>query len=225
MGPVGPVVQREPPLGQLRRHLDVLRSERGDVHGDPLADGVVHDLESLAETGARSLRQRHLVVGALVHQPVAPPHRAADLDDLSGARQWRVVGHAVEPLDHLGTGRSQAQDAAPLRELVDADRRHGQECRGARVEGQDARADLRPLRDRGQEPHGGHGVGAVGLARPEVLDPDVLQPLGVGCERVGVVTHPTMAPSFIDRLLSRHVRASEARAYPLGGRGALPRAQ
>ena len=50
VGPVGPVVQRQPPLGQLGGHLDVLGPERGDVDGDPLAHGVVHDLERLAET-------------------------------------------------------------------------------------------------------------------------------------------------------------------------------
>ena len=113
----------------------------------------------------------------------------------------RVVGHAVEALDHLGPGCAEAQDETPPRELVDADRRHGQERRSARVERQDARADLRLLRHRGQEPHGGDRIGGVSLAGPEVLDADVLQPLGVGGERVGVVAHPHHRAQLHRRLL------------------------
>ena len=164
--------------------------ERSHEDGDPLAHGVVHDFERLAQAGPLPLGQRDLVVGTLVDEAVTPPHRAADLDDLAGAGQRSVVRDPVEALDDLRARGAQPQDEAAPGQLVEADGRHRHERRGARVEGQDARADLRLPGHRGQEPHGGDGVGRVGLARPEVVDAHVLQPFGVRGELVRVVPHP-----------------------------------
>ena len=202
MGPIRPVVQGQPPLGQLGGHGDVLRAEGGDVNGDPLAHGMIHDLEGLAQSGAPPLGQGHLVVGALVFEAVAPPHRSADLDDLAGASQRGVVGHAMEALDHLGPGSAQAQDEATPRQFVEANRRHGHQRRGARVERQDARPDLRLPGHGSQEPHGRDGVGRIGLARPQVLDAQVLESLGVLGELVRVVPHPHRRAQLHGRLLS-----------------------
>ena len=91
-----------------------------------------------------------------------------------------------------------------------------------RVERQDARADLHSLRHCGQEPHGGDGVGAVGLARPDVLDPHVLQPSRVGREpRRGRRASPPWRPASLSAPLEglgRHfdgLAPSDNRGYCL----------
>ena len=78
---------------------------------------MVHDLERLAQTGSLSRGQRDLVIGTLVDEAVAPPHRAADLDDLAGAGQRCVVRDPVEALDDLRPGGAQPQDEAALDSL------------------------------------------------------------------------------------------------------------
>jgi hypothetical protein len=61
---------------------------------------VVDQLERLAEAGA-AFRERDRVVLPGELEPLAPPHLPADLDELPGTADRRIVGHAVPALDHL----------------------------------------------------------------------------------------------------------------------------
>ena len=115
---------------------------------------------------------RRTVVG---ERGLAGPHVAADLDDLAGAGERSVVGHAVEALDHLGARGAETEVAAPTRNGVDAGRRHGDQRRCPAVDGHDGRADLHPLGLGRQVPHVAGCVEAVGLGHPDDVQPDLLQ--------------------------------------------------
>src|SRR5208283_6047981 len=93
----------------------------GDPDGDAGPDGVVDELERLAQSGALVRWERDVVRRPVVRQRrLAGPHVAADLDDLPGPGERAVVGHAVEALDHLGPRRAQAELAAATRNGIDA---------------------------------------------------------------------------------------------------------
>ena len=62
-------------------------------------------------------RQVELAVGA---QRLALQAAADDVDDLGGARQRLAVGHAVEALDDLRPADAEAEDRAPLADVVEA---------------------------------------------------------------------------------------------------------
>ena len=83
---VGDEEDRQPAVGHLGRHGDVLLAQRGDPDRDARAHRVVDDLERLAEPGPLAGRQRDVVRGAVVgERRLAGPDVAADLDDLAGA--------------------------------------------------------------------------------------------------------------------------------------------
>ena len=157
------VEDRLPGVGDLGGQLDVLRADRGDHDGDALAHRVVDELEGLAEAGALPLGQRQLVVLAVVLDALAPPHLAADVDDLAGAAERRGVGHAVEALDDLRPGRADAEREPPAGDVVQA--RGGLRERGRRagVDVEDAGGDLQPLGLGGDVAHLAHRVEAVRL--------------------------------------------------------------
>ena len=166
----------QPAVGHLGGHGDVLLAQRGHPDRDARAHRVVDDLERLAQPGALPLGQGDVIGGAVVgERRLAGPHSAADLDDLAGASQGAVVGHAVEALDDLGARGAQAEDAAAAREGVDAGRRHGDERGRTRVDGQDGRADLEALRLGRQVAHEARGVVAVGLGDPHHIEPGLLE--------------------------------------------------
>ena len=133
---------RLPSLGDLGGQLDVLGAQRGDQDGNAFADRLIDQLQRLAQAGALLGRQRDRVVVALVLQLFAPPHLAADLDDLAGARDRRVVTDPVETLDHLRARSAQAQDVAAVGDVVQAGGGHGGQRGRAGVELQDARRQL-----------------------------------------------------------------------------------
>ena len=57
--------------------------------------------------------QRDVVRRAVVgERRLAGPHVAADLDDLAGAGERAVVGHAVEALDHLRARGAEPEDGS-----------------------------------------------------------------------------------------------------------------
>ena len=60
---------------------------------------------------------------------------------------------------------------APVAQRVDARRGHREERRGARVDGQDRRADLDALGERGEVAHEARAVEAVGLGDPDEVEP------------------------------------------------------
>src|SRR3712207_9164856 len=67
----------------------------------------------------------------LFRSALAPPHLAADLDDLPGAGDRLVVGHAVEALDDLWPRRAEAEDRPPAGERVEPRGGHRGQRRGA----------------------------------------------------------------------------------------------
>ena len=73
---------------------DVLLAERGDVdrHRRPL--GLRQHLQRLAEAEALTLRERQREDLPVVVEPLAAQRHAHDVDDLAGASQRLVVGHA-----------------------------------------------------------------------------------------------------------------------------------
>ena len=125
---------------------------------------------------------RRPVVG---QRRLAGPHVAADLDDLAGPGKRPVVGHAVEALDHLGPRRAEAELAASARDGIDAGGRHGDQRRGAGVDGQDGGADVHPLRLGGQVPHEARRVVAVAPRPPTRCrgPPSPARPPGVRTRR------------------------------------------
>ena len=167
------VEDRHPGFGQLGGDRDVLRADGGQGDRDALADGMVDQLERLAQPGAPL--QRQLVVPALVGQPVAAPDHPADLDDLAGPADRRVVRHAVPALDHLRAGRAEPQREPAARDVVQPGRGHPQQRGRARVQREDPRRDLHPLglgRDITQL---AHRVEAVGLGHEHDVDPGPLE--------------------------------------------------
>src|SRR3984893_18416072 len=74
---------------------------------------VFDRLEGLPEPGPLARRQRERVVLPGIFEPLAPPHLPADLDDLPGPADRRVIRHGVAALDHLRPGRPDAQHEPP----------------------------------------------------------------------------------------------------------------
>ena len=138
---LGHVEDRQPPVGDLGGHRDVLVADRRDVDRDARAHRMVDQLERLAEAGPLSFGQRQ-VVDAGVLDRLAPPHHPADLDDLAGAGERAVVGDAVEAFDHLRARRAEAEDGAAVGDGVEAGRGLAEARRRAAVDVEDARADF-----------------------------------------------------------------------------------
>ncbi len=120
VGLVGMEEGGEPALGDLRGHLHVLGPQAGHEDRDALTNGMIDDLEGLAQTRPLVLGQRDLVGAAVVFDPVASPYLAADVDDLPGPGQRLVEGHAVPSFDHLGAGGADAEHEASARNGVEA---------------------------------------------------------------------------------------------------------
>ncbi len=161
----------QPTVGELGCQLDILGAERCQQDRDVRSRRVGDDLERLAEAGALGLGKRKLVVLAIVGQLLfAGPDLAADLNDLAGAAERRVVGNTVPPLDDLRPRRTETEDATAATQHVDTDRCHGQQGRRPAVDRQDARRDLDPGGDGGQVAHHRWGVHAIGLGDPNQVD-------------------------------------------------------
>ena len=176
LGLLGEEEDRQPAVGHLGGHGDVLLAQGGHPDRDAGSHGVVDQLEGLAQPRPFAGRQRDLVGRALVDERrLAGPDLAADVDDLARAGEGAVVGHAVEALDHLGARGSEAEDAAPARNGIDAGGRHGDQRGCAAVDGQNGGADLDALGLGGQEAHEARRVEAVGLGHPDDIEPDLLQ--------------------------------------------------
>src|SRR5215469_2386930 len=101
-----------------------------------------------------------------MHQRLAAPDSAADADDFIDTADRAIERDAVEALDDLRTGSSDAEDAATARERIDARCGHRQQRRTARVERQDRGADLYPLGNRSQEAHEAGRVKPVQFGGP-----------------------------------------------------------
>ena len=174
-GPLRQVEDRHPGLGQLGGDGHVLRADGGQGDRDALPDGMVDQLERLAQPGAPL--QRQVVVLALVGQPVAAPDHPADLDDLAGPADRRVVRDAVPALDDLRAGRAQAQREPAARDVVQPGRGHREQRGRARVQREDPRGDLHPLGLGRDEAELAHRVEAVRLGHEHDVGPG---PLVVG---------------------------------------------
>ena len=168
------VEDRLPALGRLGGHLHVLRPQCRHHDRDPLADRVVDQLERLAQPGPPARWQRDRVVRAGVLQPLPPPHLPADLDDLPGPADRRVVGHPVPALDHLRTGGADAEREPAARHVVQARRGHRGQRRRPRVQLEDAGGDLQPLRPRRDEAELADRVEAVRLRHEHDVQPGLL---------------------------------------------------
>ena len=103
---------------------------------------MIDEMQRLAQAGAAVGGQRDLVVLPVVLHVLAAPHLAADLDDLAGAAHRRVERNAVEALHHLRSRRADAEAEAAVGHVVQAGRRHREQCRGADVDRHDAGAQF-----------------------------------------------------------------------------------
>ena len=160
---LGQVKERLPAFGQLGGERHVLRANRGDHDRDALAHRVVDQLERLAEAGALIRGERELIVPAVVAEPLPAPHHPADLDQLAGPADGGVVGHAVPALDHLRAGRAEAEGEPAVRDVVQPGRGHRGQCRGARIQLENAGGQLEPLGLGRDIAELAHRVVAVGL--------------------------------------------------------------
>ena len=170
----------QPAVGDLGGEFDVLRAERGEIDRDVLAHRMVDQLQGLAEPRALILRKRELVVRAVVHHDLSSPDRTTDLHDLALTAEGLVVLHAVEPLDDLRAGRTEAEDEAPARDCVEPGSGHRDRAGGAAVDVEDARTELHGVGLRSEVTEDRHGVEAVKLRHPADIDAGLLQIGGFG---------------------------------------------
>jgi len=98
-----------------------------------------------------------------VFDPFATPDGAADLDRLADVRERGGEWHAVEPLDDLRPRRSESQFEAPTRHGIEPGCGHGEKCRCARIEGQDARRQRDRRGERGEVAESADGIEGVRL--------------------------------------------------------------
>ena len=136
--------------------------------------GLVEQLERLAEAESLVRWQRERE-DAVADQGLATQPHAQDLDDLAGAAERLVVRQTVEALDHLGAGRAEPEDRAAAGDVVEAGRGLEERSGGARVDVEDAGADLDRLGLRGEVAHQGGGVEPVGLGDPDQVETRLLQ--------------------------------------------------
>ena len=168
---LGQEEQRQPPVRELCCHLDVALAERGDVDRDPGTARVGDDLQGLAETGAHARWERHVVGVSIVVQWCIPrPDHATDLDDLTSPHHRPVVLHAMEALDHLRAGRSEAEHATPAGELVETRRGHREEGRCTGIDGQDSGSEPDRLGASREVAQQAHRVEAVCLGDPHEVE-------------------------------------------------------
>ncbi len=207
--PLGEVEDRFPALGQLGDHLHVLRAHPGHEDGDPLPYRVVDQLQRLAEPGPLPGGQRQLVVPAVVDQPLAAPHHPADLDDLPGTADRRVVGNPVPPLDHLRPRRPDAEREPAAGNVVEPGRGHRGQRGRARVQLEDPRGDLQPLGPGGDEAKLADRVEAVGLGHEHDLQARLLV--------VGELLHRLRETA---RVVQRHPNAHRDRPFAATARTA-----
>ena len=96
-------------------------------------------------------------------------------DDLAGPAERLVVGHPVEPLDHLRPGGAEAEDRPAGGHVVQPGGGLQDRSRRAREDVEDARGDLEPLGLRGQVAHQRGRVEAVGLGDPDHVEAGLLE--------------------------------------------------
>ena len=163
---------RLPAVGDLGDLGDALGTERGDRDRDVGARHVVDQLEWLAQARPAALaRQRNGVVPAVVHHGLAPPGLPADLHDLAGAPERRVVRHAVEALDHLRSGCAEPERETARRQRIEARGSHRGERRGARIQLEDVRHQTDAPRLRREVAEATGGVERVRLSDGNRVEP------------------------------------------------------
>ena len=170
----------QPTVGDLGGEFDVLRAERGEIDRDVLAHRMVDQLQGLAEPRALIFRKRELVVRAVMHHDLSSPDRTTDLHNLALTAEGLVVLHAMEPLDDLRAGRTEAEDEAPARDCVEPGGGHGDRAGGAAVDVEDARTELHGVGLRSEVTQDRHGVEAVEFRHPADIDAGLLQISGFG---------------------------------------------
>ena len=129
--------RRDPAVGDLAGQRGVLRADRGEVDRDALLDGGDRQLERLAgPVGQRQLERLALELDALARE-----RHAHDGDVLARALQLLGEALSVPALGDLRAGGADAEDHAPVGELVD--RGGGHRGHGGRAAGhlEDPRAE------------------------------------------------------------------------------------
>ena len=167
---------REPAVPDLGRLRDRLRGDRGDVDRDLGAQRPCHQLERLAEAGA--VRQRDVVVLAVVLEQVAPEGCPHDLDVLARLRERLPPRLPVPALDDLRARRAEPEQEATAGEEVERRGRHRGVGRRAAGDLHDPGPEL-DLRGRRPEPREhAHAVRSPGLGRPGRVVAEPLRLLG-----------------------------------------------
>src|ERR1019366_7561340 len=115
----------------------VLWADRGEVDGDLLLDGGDRQLECLA--GAVGEGQGERLAAGL--DAFARERHADDGDVLTGALELLAEALTVPALGDLRSGGADAEDHAPVRELVDGGSGHRGHRRRAPGHLEDARAE------------------------------------------------------------------------------------
>src|SRR5882757_4597094 len=140
--------RRQPPFGNLRGEFDVLGTDRRNDDGDAFADRSIDQLQWLAQPRAPTGGERDRVVLTLVDQRFPPPYLAADVDDLAGAGQRRVIHDPVKPFDHLWTRCADAKAESPVGYVVESSGGHRGETRRSGVDLQNPGGHQQPIRAR-----------------------------------------------------------------------------
>ena len=172
---LGQIENRLPALGELGGQFDVLGAQHCDEYRDTFAHRRIYELERFAESGALVGGQRDLIVLTPVLNPLTAPHLAADFDHLASAGNRSVVGHTVETLDHLRTGRTQAEGESAVGDVIETSRGHRGQGGRSGVELQNARSQLDALRAGRQITKGADRIERVRLRNEHDVQPGAFE--------------------------------------------------
>ena len=119
------------------------------------------------------------------------------------------VGLAVPALHHLRARGAEAEDEPPTGQVVEGHRRHRRGRRSASRHLGDGGAELDPLGVRAPPGQRHQGVGAVGLGRPDRVEPEPfgLQDRGQPLRRRSRPPVPRVQPKLHDRTVPRRLRS------------------
>ncbi len=167
---------RQPAVGDLGSCRDAEALEARPPDGDLAADGVVDQLQRLAQPRSLAGRQRHLERLSLeVELLFTLPDHAAGFDVLLDPLHRLVVPHAVEAFDDLRTAGPEAEHEASVTDVIAARSSHRHQRRCARVDVDDAGADLDPLGLGGEVADLADRVEAVRLGDPHLIEADLFE--------------------------------------------------
>ena len=175
LGPERRVVQRQPTVGDLGGHRDVLRPFGAEVDRHVGAQRVRDRLERLAQPDrAGTVVRVRVVLARELERRLAGEDAADDLDVLARAGERLAERLAVPALDDLRARHPETEDQAAVAQVVERERVHRGRGRRARRDLHDAGAELDRRRVRGDPHERRERVRAPRLRAPHRVEAELL---------------------------------------------------